>query len=286
MPHVVYGCWLWAGHHVLWACFPLVEHRVPEPRGGNSAAWVCWSPWPMAAEVLHREARPPGWLPAPPKGKACSAVTKGRGSLCPPQGSFLAEEPGREPQPLRSLAGSLWGKLFQPGRGSDPFTPGQLCAYTHAHTRTHTHPFGLCVAARGRGCKCFGAPLHVTHPAPVHPRAHPDSQPHLHPGGSRPDVKVYVQVSPHTCLSCALNLHYLPTLPKVTADGLALQENSSAFHQITPNGSAPTGHPCRRASFPGDQPGHKGPTPWLRVPDAREQVPWEVGPEPSLLLGN
>lgn len=190
------------------------------------------------------------------------------------------------PTPAVSGWGSLWGKLFQPGRGSDPFTPGQLCACTHAHTRTHTHPFGLCVAARGRGCKCFGAPLHVTHPAPVHPRAHPDSQPHLHPGGSRPDVKVYVQVSPHTCLSCALNLHYLPTLPKVTADGLALQENSSAFHQITPNGSAPTGHPCRRASFPGDQPGHKGPTPWLRVPDAREQVPWEVGPEPSLLLGN
>ena len=192
------------------------------------------------------------------------------------------------PTPELSAWGSLWGKLFQPGRGSDPFTPGQLCARTHAHTRTHTHthPFGLCVAARGRVCKCFCAPLHVTHPAPVHPRAHPDSQPHLRPGGLRPDVKVYAQVSPHTCLSCALNLHYLPMQPKVTADGLALQENSSAFHQITPNGSTPTGHPSRRASFPGDQPGHTGPTPWLRMPEAREQAPWEVGSERALLLGN
>ena len=49
MPHMVYGCWLLVGHHLLWARFPPVEHQVPGPWGGHSAAWVCWSPWPMAA---------------------------------------------------------------------------------------------------------------------------------------------------------------------------------------------------------------------------------------------
>lgn len=180
--------------------------------GGSDPSPRCRSLCPMSGEEScpGKQGFPRG-CQRPPRGGLLS-TTEGRGSRGPGEAA------------LRGFPGRGTGEP-RCGRVSDPFKPGQSAG---GYAYTHLRPV----------CCCWRLSVHefiCTIPCDPPPSAPPASQPHLRPG-----AHVRTPAPPHAWLACTPNPHHLPLQARVTADSLALPENTSTFQLIAPKGSTPT----------------------------------------------
>ena len=107
-------------------------------------------------------------------------------------------------------------------------------------------------------------------------------QPSL-PAPPCPGAHVRTPVPPHTCLACPLNSHRLASQARVTANSVAVPENTGTFQPITPRGSTPTGPPPDNPPSPGTNLGALGAHPRSACPRHRVKHP---GSQSRLRLEN